>query len=206
MKTRKVWTTLTARCVPLLINDIDTDTILPADYLTSIERTGYGWAAFRRLRERDAAFVFDQPRYQDARILIAGANFGCGSSREHAVWALLEAGLEAIIAPSFADIFASNSAKNGLLLVTLAREIVESLALRAEMEQLSLTIDLEQQTVRLPSGDCHRFSFDPFRKHCLLHGVDDLDYLRGYEAEIKAFRNQQEETRFCSTLPEGKSP
>lgn len=174
-----------SRTIPLLLNDIDTDQIIPAQYLTSISSEGFGKNLFRRLRDENPEFPFNQEHYQGAEILIVGDNFGCGSSREHAVWALKDAGIKVVIGKSFADIFSSNSAKNGLLLLTLPPEIVDTLL------DSTLSVNLEEQTVTVEGGAVHRFDYDPFRKHCLLNGLDDIDYILSHESEIAAFRSAQ---------------
>jgi 3-isopropylmalate/(R)-2-methylmalate dehydratase small subunit len=184
-------TQIHGKVVPLKIKDVDTDLIIPAQYLTSVSREGYGEHLFQRLKASDPNFVFNQPRYQDAKILIAEDNFGCGSSREHAVWALQGAGLEAILAPSFADIFFNNSAKNGLLLVALPEEVIAKLLTQALQQELTLTIDVAEQTVKTPTGEAYHFSVDPFQKHCFINGLDELDYILSYKNEIQDFRANQ---------------
>jgi 3-isopropylmalate/(R)-2-methylmalate dehydratase small subunit len=171
------------------MNDVDTDLIIPAQYLTSTSREGFGENLFRRLRDGDPSFPLNQPRFQGAEILVVGENFGCGSSREHAVWALQGAGFRAIIGKSFADIFSSNSGNNGLLLVQLEEEAIQALLQRAAEEELQLTVDLEALTVAIVGdrGGAWSFHYDPFRRHCLLNGLDTLDYLRSFSKEITAF-------------------
>lgn len=174
------FTKLTSIVMPLPIKDIDTDMIIPADFLTSTSREGYGENVFRRLRDQDADFPMNQEKYKKAQIIVADTNFGCGSSREHAVWAILSAGFRVIIAPSFADIFFNNSAKNGLVLITLDKKIVDKLMksseLRTQNSDGMITVDLENQTVQTAFGS-YNFDFDPFRKHCILNGLDDIDYI-----------------------------
>jgi 3-isopropylmalate/(R)-2-methylmalate dehydratase small subunit len=184
-------TQIHGKVVPLKIKDVDTDLIIPAQYLTSVSREGYGEHLFQRLKASDPNFVFNQPRYQDAKILIAEDNFGCGSSREHAVWALQGAGLEAILAPSFADIFFNNSAKNGLLLVTLPEEVIAKLLTQALEQELTLTIDVAEQTVKTPTGEVYSFAINSFQKHCFINGLDELDYILSYNDEIQDFRANQ---------------
>jgi len=191
---------ITSKAVPLRIKDVDTDMIFPATFMTTISRSGHGDKLFYRLREASPDFPFNQPRYQGARILAADHNFGCGSSREHAVWALTDWGIRAVIAKSFADIFFSNAGKNGLLLVTLPDAVVDEILSRAEREEYRLTVDLESQTVRMPDGAKHAFSYDAFRKHCLLSGLDDVDYIRSHQGEIDAFRSSAAKNFFFSTL------
>lgn len=174
------FTKLTSIVMPLPIKDIDTDMIIPADFLTSTSREGYGENVFQRLRDQDADFPMNQEKYKKAQIIVADTNFGCGSSREHAVWAILSAGFSVIIAPSFADIFFNNSAKNGLVLITLDKQIVDKLMksseLRTQNSDGMITVDLENQTVQTAFGS-YNFDFDPFRKHCILNGLDDIDYI-----------------------------
>ncbi|MBL4659246.1 MAG: 3-isopropylmalate dehydratase small subunit [Alcanivoracaceae bacterium] len=175
--------------IPLNISDIDTDIIIPAQYLTSISQKGYGEHAFARLKT-DPDFVLNQVKYQQAPILLTGANFGCGSSREHAVWAIKELGIEAIIAPSFADIFTNNAKKNGLLLITQDQQSVEKLISKAEETLLSIEIDIENQS--LVSNDFNTiFTIDEFFKHCLTNGLDELDYLMSHIDDIRKFKDQQ---------------
>jgi 3-isopropylmalate/(R)-2-methylmalate dehydratase small subunit len=175
------FTKLTGIAAPLPMVNVDTDKIIPARHLKTIKRTGLGAALFETLRyhpdgrERED-FILNRHPYRNASILIAGENFGCGSSREHAPWALLDFGIRCVIAPSFADIFFNNSAKNGKLLIILPQEQVELLMREAhEAEDPTFTIDLEAQTIHRPLGnEVLSFEIEPFRKHCLLHGLDDI--------------------------------
>ena len=186
------FTTLTSIAIPLPIKDVDTDMIIPAQYLTQIGKAGYGQHVFARLKESDADFVFNQSRFANARILLSRSNFGCGSSREHAVWALQQAGIAVIIAPSFSDIFAANAAKNGLLLICLPEAVVEDWINKAQQHDITLTVDLEAQQVTCHNnGARHHFDYDAFRRSCLLQGQDDLDYLLDHQAEIDAFKARQ---------------
>lgn len=182
------------------MKDVDTDLIIPAQFLTSISRDGYGQNLFRRLRDNDPNFPLNQPRFQGASILVADSNFGCGSSREHAVWALIDAGIKVVMAKSFADIFYNNSAKNGLLLVPLAAEAVDQVLAEATRDDYVVTVDLEKQQVLLPNGSKCPFSYDPFRKHCMLNGLDDIDYIRSFAAQIADFRERQRACSFMSTF------
>lgn len=184
-----------SKVIPLPIKDVDTDMIIPAQFLTSISRDGYGQNLFRRLRDNDPSFPFNQDRYSGAEILVGDDNFGCGSSREHAVWALQGAGIKAVIAKSFADIFAGNSAKNGLLLVVLPEAVVDQLLEQGQSGQCTVEIDLEKQTVTTADGKQHSFSYDAFRKHCLLNGLDDIDYILSFRDEILSFKEQQKLAR-----------
>lgn len=188
----KPFTTLTAIAVPLDRVNVDTDQIVPARFLRQPRSAGYENFLFRDLRESDAAFPLDQPAYRGARILVAADNFGCGSSREAAVWALAGSGLRAWIAPSFGDIFFENSFKNGVLAVTLPRERVA--ALQAQLTACpgaTLTIDLAAQTVLGPDGQVDSFPIDPFRKACLLEGVDEIALTLQHEAAIAAYEERQ---------------
>ncbi len=189
---------LKSKVVPLLMTDVDTDLIIPAQFLTSISREGYGQNLFRRLRDNDANFPFNLERFKNAAILVAGENFGCGSSREHAVWALAGAGIKAVIAPSFADIFFSNSAKNGLVLVTLPAPQVERMLVEAQAGEFEVTVDLESQSVTLPSGETFEFEFDQFRKHCILNGLDDIDYILSFKDKVAEFRLGQPTAVNCT--------
>ena len=181
--------------VPLGLSDVDTDMIIPAQYLTSTSREGFGLALFKRFCEQDATFVLNDERYRGAKILVARENFGCGSSREHAVWALLGAGFKVVIAESYADIFYANSAKNGLLLVRLQGEIIERIILAIKDENVIVDVSLETQTVKVEGkveslGE-FLFEYDSFRKHCLLNGLDDLDYLLSRREEIVNHRSKE---------------
>jgi 3-isopropylmalate/(R)-2-methylmalate dehydratase small subunit len=174
---------LTATAVPLRAENVDTDQIIPARYLTAVTKEGMGDGLFASWRyHADGSpkenFVLNQPDYEGAQVLIAGRNFGSGSSREHAVWALTEYGFRAVITPGFGDIFYNNSLKNGLLPIVLPTEAVNMLLDLVEEEpETTITIDLQNQSVTLPDGQQHKFGIDPFRKLCLLEGVDDLGYL-----------------------------
>jgi 3-isopropylmalate/(R)-2-methylmalate dehydratase small subunit len=181
------------RAAPLDRVNVDTDQIIPKQFLKRVERTGFGEFLFFDWRhsqseKTDTPFVLDQPRYKGAGILIAGKNFGCGSSREHAVWALADFGFRVVIAPSFADIFANNSTKNGFLTVALREEEVAELMRRAqERTDYHLTVDLEQCKVY----DDHEFSadfqLDDFVRHCLLEGLDDIGLTLQHESKIAAY-------------------
>jgi 3-isopropylmalate/(R)-2-methylmalate dehydratase small subunit len=179
------------RAVPLDRVNVDTDQIIPKQFLKRIERTGFGDFLFYDWRRKaDGSpkdFVLDEPRYQGATVLIAGKNFGCGSSREHAVWALSDFGFSAVIAPSFADIFANNSTKNGFLNVTLRDDEVGELMRRAQKENYQVTVDLEQRKVYDDQGFSANFQIDDFVRHCLLEGLDDIGLTLQHEAEIAAY-------------------
>jgi 3-isopropylmalate/(R)-2-methylmalate dehydratase small subunit len=178
--------------LPLNRADVDTDQIIPAKYLKRIERTGFGEFAFETWR-KDPDFVVNNPAYEGAPVLLAGPNFGCGSSREHAPWALQDMGLQAIIAPSFADIFRNNCAKIGLLTVVLPQNDVNHLIARAEESPSSeIVVDLESQTVSTADGSFVRhFDIDPFVKHCLLNGLDDIGLTLQNEPDIAAFEERR---------------
>lgn len=186
----KAYKTIKSKVMPLPLKDVDTDMIIPAQFMTSISREGYGENLFTRLRAADPQFPSNQEKYKGAEILVADHNFGCGSSREHAVWALDGAGFKAVVAKSFADIFSGNSAKNGFLLVVLPEEIVDRILLEGRSGSYELSIDLEKQTVSLPDGTEVSFDYNPFRKHCLLNGLDDIDYILSFKDEIKSFKDK----------------
>ena len=183
----------TGLVAPLDRVNVDTDQIIPKQFLKRIERTGFGQFLFYDWRfaadgTKTAGFVLDAPRYQNASILIAGRNFGCGSSREHAVWALADFGFRVVIASSFADIFANNSLKNGLLTVRLSDEQVAEIMRRAkETENYELTVDLESRRVEDERGFAATFAIDEFARHCLLNGLDDIGLTLQHEAEIAAY-------------------
>jgi 3-isopropylmalate/(R)-2-methylmalate dehydratase small subunit len=166
--------TLTSKVMPLDRVNVDTDQIIPKQFLKRIERTGYGEFLFFDWR-KDAAFELNDPRFQGAEILVAAKNFGCGSSREHAAWALSDYGFHCVISSSFADIFFSNAGKNGILLVTLPEDQVQLLLDRAaKTENYKLTVSLEENTISDEQGFSASFSIDPFRRYCLLEGLDDI--------------------------------
>ncbi len=189
------FTTLTSRCVVLPTENVDTDQIIPARFLKTIERRGLGAHLFAdwRLDEQGRAraeFPLNSPHTRGASILVAGHNFGCGSSREHAPWALLDFGFRAIISTGFADIFRNNALKNGLLPVTLLPTAhARLLDLLAASPLAPVTIDLAAQTVTLQDGTAHTFPVDPFARHCLLNGVDELGFLLGEEDAIAAYES-----------------
>jgi 3-isopropylmalate/(R)-2-methylmalate dehydratase small subunit len=191
--------------VPMDRANVDTDAVIPKQYLKSIKRTGYGPNLFDEWRYLDHGepgmdhskrplnpdFVLNQPRYQGATVLLARENFGCGSSREHAPWALLQYGFQAVIAPSFADIFYNNSLKNGLLLIKLDAKTVDRLFKEVESTPgYRFAVDLEAQTVTAPGGESFKFDIDPFTKHCLLNGLDEIGLSLSHAEKIKAFEAQ----------------
>lgn len=169
------------RAYPFGLKNVDTDLIIPARWLKTVTREGLGRGAFEALRA-DPANVFDQPEFAHAPIIIAGDNFGCGSSREHAAWALLDMGVKAVIAPSFSDIFSGNAFKNGILTVVLPQEQVDRL-MEVALTQ-PITIDLEHQTVTTPFQDRFSFEIDPFRKKCLIEGLDEVGITLGHEQAL----------------------
>jgi 3-isopropylmalate/(R)-2-methylmalate dehydratase small subunit len=194
----------TGSVVPLDRANVDTDQIIPKQFLKRIERTGFGQFLFYDWRfksdgELEQSFVLNEPRHSGASILVTGKNFGCGSSREHAPWALADYGFRAIIAPSFADIFANNCMKNGLLPVTLSEDDVSAIIEQARAdEDYELTVDLEQRTVSDTIGLSAQFVIDDFQRHCLLEGLDDIGLTLLHEADIAEFekgRNQNTEFR-----------
>ncbi len=190
--------TLVSKFIPLPYRDVDTDQIIPAQYLKVINKDGLVDGLFKRWRytpegELDPSFPLNRPEYQDAKILLAGDHFGCGSSREHAPWALQGWGFEAVISTSFADIFRNNALKNGLLPVVVDAETHRDLfELAEESPHATVTIDLASQTLTLPGGRKVEFPIDKFNKTCLLQGVDQLGYLLGLEERISAFEARME--------------
>ena len=188
------FTTLTSRAIPLPVNDIDTDQIIPAQFLKVTDKHGLADALFFNWRYNDDKspkedFLINKPESQGAQILLAGDNFGCGSSREHAPWALTAWGIRAVISTSFADIFRNNSLKNGLIPIIVDEETHKMLFdLAEEAPRADFQIDLATQTVSYPGGS-FTFAIDPFNKTCLLNGVDELGYIIGFEEQIAAFEN-----------------
>ena len=180
----QAFNTLSGIAVPFGAENVDTDVIIPSRFLKTITRTGLGAGAFAALRENPDN-IFDSPRNADAPVLIAGDNFGCGSSREHAPWALADMGFRVVIAPSFADIFAGNAFKNGMLLVVLPQDQIDRLMEVAATEPV--TIDLENQVVTTPFQDRFAFEIDPFRKHCLLNGLDEIGLTQALAPQIAAY-------------------
>jgi 3-isopropylmalate/(R)-2-methylmalate dehydratase small subunit len=187
------FTVLTGVAAPLPMINVDTDMIIPKQFLKTIKRTGLGKNLFDEMRytpdgKEVPAFVLNQPAWRKAEILVAGANFGCGSSREHAPWALMDFGIRCIVAPSFADIFFNNCFKNGILPIRLPQEQVDQLMDDARNGQNArLTIDLEKQEITRPDGSRIAFEVDPFRKHCLLNGLDDIGLTLQRQPAIEAF-------------------
>jgi 3-isopropylmalate/(R)-2-methylmalate dehydratase small subunit len=186
---------VTGRVAVLDRADIDTDQIVPKQFLKRIERTGFGEFLFYDWRQ-DPGFELNRPEYAGAAILLTGRNFGCGSSREHAAWALQDYGFEAIVAPSFGDIFAGNSSKIGLLTIALPPEQVHELMACNELE-----IDVEQQTIGPPGGPWHSFELDPFLRHRLLNGLDDIGLTLEHDADIAAFESRHAGPVDTTALP-----
>jgi len=193
----KSFTKLTSKIIPLPHTDVDTDQIIPARYLKVIDKSGLAEGLFdswRRLEDGspNPEFPLNQAEYQDAQILLAGDNFGCGSSREHAPWALMGWGISVVISTSFADIFRNNALKNGLLPIVVSEEIQESLFdLSEEAPAATIDINLEAQHLTLPNGDRVSFEIDTFSKTCLLEGIDQLGYLVKHEGAIAAFEESR---------------
>ena len=187
------FTTLTGIAAPLPLINVDTDMIIPKQFLKTIKRSGLGKNLFDEMRfDQDgneiADFVLNKPAYREAQIMVAGDNFGCGSSREHAPWALLDFGIRCVIAPSFADIFYNNCFKNGILPIALPQEDVDKLMDDADRgANAVISVDLEAQTITGPDGGTVSFEIDPFRKHCLLNGLDDIGLTLEKAASIDAF-------------------
>jgi len=193
------FTTLTGVAAPLPMMNVDTDMIIPKQFLKTIKRTGLGVHLFSEMRYRDDGsenpdFVLNQTAYRNASILVTGANFGCGSSREHAPWALLDFGIRCVIAPSFADIFYNNCFKNGILPIALAEaEVDKLLDDAARGANATVTVDLEAQRITGPDGGEIRFEIDPWRKHCLLEGLDDIGQTLEKEDKIAAYEARRAE-------------
>ncbi|CAD5299069.1 3-isopropylmalate isomerase subunit [Bosea sp. 62] len=190
------FTTLTSTPAPLKVINVDTDMIIPKQYLKTIKRTGLGTALFSEMRYKEDGsenpdFVLNQSAYRKSEILVAGDNFGCGSSREHAPWALLDFGIRCVISTSFADIFYNNCFKNGILPIVVSQEDLEKLFDDADRgSNATLTVDLVGQTIKGPDGGEVRFEIDPFRKHCLLNGLDDIGLTMEKSSKIDAFEEK----------------
>jgi len=190
------FTTLTAVAAPLNMINVDTDMIIPKDYLKTIHRTGLGRGLFAELRYNDDGspnpdFVLNKPAYKAAKIIVAGDNFGCGSSREHAPWALLDYGIRSVISTEFGDIFYNNCFKNGILPIKVSREDLVKLMDDAERgSNATLSIDLAKQEIRGPDGGVVHFAIDPFKKHCLLNGLDEVGLTLTKAEHIAAFEKQ----------------
>jgi 3-isopropylmalate/(R)-2-methylmalate dehydratase small subunit len=199
----KAFKSLTSQVTPLPLKDVDTDMILPSTFLTSTSSTGYGEHLFTRLRKEDPEFPLNQERFHGSQILVARGNFGCGSSREHAVWSLMEYGYRVIIAPDFADIFKANAGKNGLILIELPEVKIEEIleaAARSDLEcPYEIHVDLPSQTLTFPDATQLEFPFDPFRKICILGAHQDIDYLLEHMSEIEAYQKKRAQHVFVNT-------
>jgi 3-isopropylmalate/(R)-2-methylmalate dehydratase small subunit len=194
------FTVLRGVAAPLPRANVDTDQIIPKQYLKTIKRTGLREGLFFELRtfpdgRENPDFVLNKPAYRQAKILVSGENFGCGSSREHAPWALLDFGIRCVIAPSFADIFYNNCFKNGVLPIALPQVDVDRLMADAENGANAVfTVDLEKQEIQRPDGETISFAIDPFRKHCLLNGLDDIGLTLENERDISRFEAQRQQS------------
>jgi 3-isopropylmalate/(R)-2-methylmalate dehydratase small subunit len=194
------FTTLRGVAAPLPMVNVDTDMIIPKQFLKTIKRTGLKEGLFYEMRwtadGQKKDFILDQPAYQDAKILVAGPNFGCGSSREHAPWALLDFGIRCVIAESFADIFYNNCFKNGILPIRMPKEIIDKLMDDASRgSNAIIEVDLEKQEIKGPDGGTVHFDIDPFRKHLLLNGLDDIGLTMEKSSDIDAFEKKQKEAQ-----------
>ncbi|MBI3503353.1 MAG: 3-isopropylmalate dehydratase small subunit [Proteobacteria bacterium] len=191
------FTVLTGVAAPLPMINVDTDMIIPKQHLKTIKRTGLGSALFEEMRfstdgKEKPDFILNKPAYRKAQILVAGDNFGCGSSREHAPWALLDFGIRCVISTSFADIFYNNCFKNGILPIKVSKEDLAKLMDDAQRgSNATLTVDLEKQEIKGPDGGSLKFEIDPFRKHCLLNGLDDIALTLEKAAHIDAYEAKQ---------------
>ena len=189
------FTTLQGIAAPFPMVNVDTDRIIPARFLKTIKKTGLGKNLFNELRYNEDGsekpdFILNKPAYRETKVLVAGDNFGCGSSREHAPWALVDFGIRCVIAPSFADIFNNNASKNGMLLIALPQETVDKLMEDAEKGgNARLSVDLEKQQIVRPDGETIDFDIDPFKKHCLLNGLDDIALTLQKDDKISAFES-----------------
>jgi len=192
---------LTGVAAPMPMINIDTDMIIPKQHLKTIKRTGLGKALFDEMRfnadgSEKPEFVLNQPAYRKAQVIVAGANFGCGSSREHAPWALLDFGIRCVIAPSFADIFHSNCFKNGILPIALPQEICDRLMDDARKgSNATLLIDLEKQEITRPDGEVIKFQIDAFKRHCLLEGLDDIGLTLEKGADVDSYEAKQKSSQ-----------
>jgi len=199
------FTKLTGVAAPLDMINVDTDMIIPKQFLKTIKRTGLGTALFYEMRTRpdgseNPDFVLNKPAYKHAQILVAGANFGCGSSREHAPWALLDFGIRCVLSTSFADIFYNNCFKNGILPIVLPQSDIDKLMDDAARgANAVVSIDLERQEIRGPDGGCITFEIDPFRKQCLLNGWDDFDVTDSFRKQIDSFKAADRRARPWAT-------
>jgi 3-isopropylmalate/(R)-2-methylmalate dehydratase small subunit len=199
----KPFTTLTSTPAPMKVVNVDTDMIIPKQFLKTIQRTGLGKSLFFEMRYNEDGtenpeFVLNKPAYRKSEILVAGDNFGCGSSREHAPWALLDFGIRCVISTSFADIFYNNCFKNGILPIKVSPEDLEKLFDDAARgSNATLTVDLESQTISGPDGGSISFEIDPFRKHCLLNGLDDIGLTMEKASSIDAYEAKQKQREWA---------
>lgn len=195
------FTTLTGIAAPMPLVNIDTDMIIPKQFLKTIHRSGLGKNLFDEMRftpdgQEIPDFILNQPAYRESQIIVAGDNFGCGSSREHAPWALLDFGIRAVISTSFADIFYNNCFKNGILPIVLPKEVVDVLMEDARKgANARMTVDLENQQVTTSDGQSFAFEMDPFRKHCLINGLDDIGLTLEKSSQIDSFESQMAQSR-----------
>lgn len=188
------FTKLTSKVIPVNLDNVDTDMIIPAQHLKSVSKLGFGQHLFSNLRQMYPDFILNQPAYANGNILLSKSNFGCGSSREHAAWAIQQYGIKAVVCSSFGDIFFNNSAKNGLLLITLPEPTINRwIEISLTDSNAQMSIDLEKQVISF-AGENFDFKYDTFRKHCLLNGLDDLDYLLSQNTEITTY-----EQKNCNT-------
>ena len=193
--------TFTCVAAPMPAQNIDTDKVIPARFLKTIERKGLGKHLFNDMRyngdgSENEDFILNKAAYRGAEVLVVGNNFGCGSSREHAPWALNDYGVKCLIGTDFADIFFNNSFKNGMLLIKLPKEIVDELMEDAQLgANARLTVNLEDQTITRPNGEVIKFDVDPFKKHCLLNGLDDIGLTMGNKDQIDGFEGQDANSR-----------
>lgn len=188
-----------SKIVPIQRDDIDTDLIIPAEFLTTTTRDGLGKHLFDRLRKTEENFPLNLEKYQGVEIMLVGKNFGCGSSREHAAWALSDWGIKVVIAESFADIFCSNAMKNKILPVVLPEVIVKKIFAEEKKGEYEIEVDLERQAVMLPDGKVIQFALDQYRKECLIKEIDDMDYLLENLSEIKEFDRRHSKYIFFDT-------
>jgi 3-isopropylmalate/(R)-2-methylmalate dehydratase small subunit len=195
------FTELTGVAAPLPMINVDTDMIIPKQFLKTIKRTGLGANLFQEMRfdaegRENPDFVLNKPAYRSSEILVTGANFGCGSSREHAPWALMDFGIRCVIAPSFADIFFNNAAKNGILLITLPQAEIDKLLDDASRgANARVTVDLPNQEIRRPDGEVIKFDIDPFKKKCLIEGLDDIGLTLNKKPAIDSFEQRAQLSR-----------
>ena len=195
------FTKLTGVAAPMKIRNIDTDMIIPKQYLKTIKRTGLGAGLFSELRFKEDGsenpdFVLNTPAYRNAKIIVAEDNFGCGSSREHAPWALMDYGIRCVISTSFADIFFNNCFQNGVLPIRVSREDLDKLMDDASRgSNATLTVDLEAQEIRGPDGGVVKFDIDPFRKHCMINGLDDIGLTMEKASKINSFEGERDKAR-----------